>query len=111
MSDDLEQFHARNMSGDPQYAVARQLLDLGEAATQLREGAGLTRGQLGKLLGVKAHDIAVVEEETPRAPAGLLEAAVSLLVQKTVKPQSAHDSGVASSLRTVRQLRPALLAA
>jgi hypothetical protein len=66
---------------------------------------------LGKLLGVKAHDIAVVEEETPRAPAGLLEAAVRLLVQKTVKPQSPHGSGVASSLRTVRQLRPALLAA
>ena len=61
------------MAGDPQYAVARHLLELGEAVTQLREGAKLTRGQLGKLLRVKAQDIAIIEEETPRAPAGLLD--------------------------------------
>jgi len=35
MNDDLEQFHARNMASDPQYAVARHLLELGEAVTQL----------------------------------------------------------------------------
>ena len=110
MSDDLEQFHARNMSGDPQYAVARQLLDLGEAATQLREGVGLTRGQLGKLLRVKAQDIAIIEEETPRAPAGLLEAALSVLLQAT-KPQATRTPEVSDSIRTVRQLRPALVAA
>jgi hypothetical protein len=68
--DDLQKFHEKNMAGDPQYAIARQLLDLGEAVARLREGAGLTRGQLGKRLRVKASDIAVVEEETPRAPAG-----------------------------------------
>ena len=111
MSDDLQQFHTRNMAADPQYAVARQLLDLGEAVMQLREGAKLTRGQLGKLLGVKVQDIAVVEEETPRAPAGLLEAAVRLLVQKMAKPKTAHGSEIADSLRIVRHLRPALMAA
>ena len=68
------------MASDPEYAIARQLLDLGEAVACLREEAGLTRGELGKRLRVKARDIAVVEEETPRAPAGLLEAALSLLV-------------------------------
>src|SRR5438105_6193648 len=111
MSDDLEQFHARNMAADPQYCVARQLLDLGEAVMQLRAGAGLSRGQLGKLLVVKAQDIAVVEEETPRAPADLLEATVRLLVQKSAGPKNARNSEVADSLRIVRQLRPALLAA
>ena len=60
MSDDLVQFHARYMARDPQYVVARQLLEV-------REGAKMTRGQLGKLLHVKAQDIAIVEEETPRA--------------------------------------------
>jgi len=111
MSDDLEQFHARNIAGDPQYAVAQQLLDLGEAVAQLRKGAGLTRGQLGKLLGVKASAIEIIEEETPRSPAGLLEAAVRLLVQKTSRAQTAGSAGVADSLRTVRHLRPALVAA
>ncbi len=110
MSDDLQQFHARNMARDPRYAGARQLLELGEAITLLREGAGLTRGQLAKQLGVKAQDIAVVEEETPRASAGLLEAALGLLVQIS-KPRTEHDSEVADSLRMVRQLRPSLVAA
>jgi DNA-binding XRE family transcriptional regulator len=110
MSDDLEQFHARNMASDPQYAVARHLLELGEAVAQLREGAKLTRGQLGKLLRVKAQDIAIIEEETPRAPAGLLEAALSVLLLAT-KPQAEQTSEVSDSIRTVRQLRPALVAA
>lgn len=108
MSDDLQQFHTRNMARDPQYAVARQLLDLGEAVMQLRESAKLTRGQLARQLGVKAQDIAVVEEETPRASAGLLEAVLMFLVQR---PKAARSSGVADSLRTVRHFRPALLAA
>lgn len=110
MSDDLEQFHARNMARDPQYAVARQLLELGEAVMQLREGVKMTRGQLGKLLRVKALDIAIIEEETPRAPAGLLEAALSVLLQMT-KPQTSRTSEVSDSIRIVRQLRPALVAA
>ena len=110
MSDDLEQFHARNMASDPQYAVARQLLELGEAVTQLREGAKMTRGQLGRLLHVKAQDIAIIEEETPRAPAGLLEAALRVLVQAN-KPQAARTSEVSDSIRMVRQLRPALVPA
>ncbi len=98
------------MAGDPQYAVARHLLELGEAVAQLREGAKLTRGQLGKLLRVKAQDIAIIEEETPRAPAGLLEAALSVLLQAT-KPQATRTAGVSDSIRTVRHLRPALVAA
>ncbi|MCX6916236.1 MAG: hypothetical protein NT167_24870 [Verrucomicrobia bacterium] len=81
MSDDLEQFDARNMASDPLYAAARQLLELGEAVTQLREGAKMTRGQLGRLLRVKAQDITIIEEETPRAPAGLLEAALRVLLE------------------------------
>ena len=109
MNDDLEQFHARNMASDPQYAVARHLLELGEAVTQLREGAKLTRGQLGKLLRVKAQDIAIIEKRR-RAPAGLLEAALSVLLQAT-KPQAAQTSEVSDSIRTVRHLRPALVAA
>jgi transcriptional regulator with XRE-family HTH domain len=108
MSDDVEQFHARNMTRDPQYTVARQLFELGEAVTHLRQSAKLTRGQLAKRLRVKAQDIAIVEEETPRASAGLLEAVLAFLVQR---PRSARASDVADSLRTVRQLRPALLAA
>ncbi len=110
MNDDLQQFHVRNMARDPQYAVARQLLELGEAVTQLRESAKMTRGQVGKLLHVKAHDIAVVEEETPRAPAGLLEAALSVLLQ-AAKPQATQTAEVSDSIRTVRHLRPALVAA
>ena len=110
MSDDLARFHARNMASDPQYAVARQLLELGEAVTRLREGARMTRGQLGKLLRVKAQDIAIIEEETPRAPAGLLEAALRVLLQAN-KPQAARTSGVSDSIRTIRQLRPALVPA
>ena len=111
MSDDLEKFHALHMGADPQYAVARHLLQLGEAVTQLRHNAKLTRSQLGKLLRVKAQDIAVVEEETPRASAGLLEAALIVLLHKLPVPGKAHQSEVAHSLRTVRQLRPALLTA
>ena len=111
MSDDLQQFHARNMARDPQYAVARHLFELGEAVAHLRASAKLTRGQLGKLLRVKAQDIAIVEEETPRAPAGLLEAALSVLIQKLSALRGGHQSEVAGSLRTVRQLRPALMAA
>ncbi len=110
MNDDLERFHAQNSARDPQYAVASQLLELGEAVMQLREGARLTRGQLAKRLGVKAQDIAIVEEETPRAPAGLLEAALSVLVQMP-KADSARSADIADSLRMVRQLRPALVPA
>jgi hypothetical protein len=108
MIDDLEIFHARNLKDDPSYAVARQLLDLGEAVMQLRHAARLTRSQLGKLLGVKAADIAVLEEETPRASAGLLEASMRLLVQRTESPRG---SNVKESLRVIQQLRPGLLAA
>ena len=110
MSDDLEQFHARQMANDPQYAVARQLLELGEAVARLRQSAKMTRGQLGKLLRVKAQDIAVIEEETPRAPAGLLEAALRVLV-KANEPQAERASEVSDSIRTVRHLRPALVPA
>jgi hypothetical protein len=111
MIDDLEKFHARNTAADPHYAIARQLFDLGEAVTLLRENAGLTRGQLGKLLGVKARDIEIVEEDTPLAPAGVLEAALSLLIQKSAQPQTTRNSEVTDSIRTVRHLRPALVAA
>jgi DNA-binding XRE family transcriptional regulator len=110
MNDDLQQFHARNMASDRQYVVARQLLELGQAVAQLRQGAKITRSQLGKLLRVKAQDIAIIEEETPRAPAGLLEAALSVLIQMT-KPQATQTSVVSDSIRTVRQLRPLLVAA
>lgn len=111
MNDDLERFHTRNMTQDPQYAVARQLLDLGEAVTQLRQGAKLTRAQLAKRLGVKSRDIEMVEEQTPRASAGLLEAALRLLVQNTPAQKVRHKSDIAASLRTVRHLRPGLIAA
>lgn len=97
------------MSGDLNYAVARQLLDLGEAVAQLREQAKMTRGQLARRLRVKARDIAIVEEETPRAPAGLLEAALSLLVQVPVA--KAAQPAVFQSIRTIKQLRPALVSA
>ncbi len=110
MSDDLEQFHARQMANDPQYAVARQLLELGEAVSQLRQSANMTRGQLGKLLRVKAREIAVIEEETPRAPAGLLEAALRMLV-KANELQAERTSEVSNTIRTVRHLRPALVPA
>ena len=96
------------MASDGQYAIARQLLDLGNAVACLREEAGLTRSELGKQLRVKARDIAVVEEETPRAPAGLLEAALSLLVQM-LTPSMQKQSEVGTSLRTIRHLRPALV--
>lgn len=111
MTDDLQRFHARNMAQDPQYAVAHQLFELGEAVMQLREGAKLTRAQLGKRLGVKTRDIEIIEEETPGAPAGLLEAALSFLVQTTPAPKVGSNSDIAASLRTVRHLRPALMAA
>lgn len=110
MKDDLEQFHVRQLAVDPQYAIARQLLDLGDAIARLRERAGMTRGQLGKRLGVKARDIAIAEEETPRAPAGLVEEALSLLVQ-TLTPSMQRQSEVSTSLRTIRHLRPALVPA
>jgi hypothetical protein len=108
--DDLHKFHERNLAGDPHYAIARQLLDLGEAVTCLREGAGMTRGERGKQLRVKARDIALVEEVTPRAPAGLVEEALSFLVQR-LTPRVQRESEVWMSLRTIRQLRPALVSA
>ena len=98
------------MASDPQYAVASQLLELGEAVEQLRAHAQLTRGELGKRLGVKARDIAIVEEETPRAPAGLLEATLSLLLQMTSQ-RTATGSATAIPIRTIRHLRPALVPA
>jgi len=110
VKDDLDKFHERNMVSDPEYAIARQLLDLGEAVACLREKAGLTRGDLGKQLRVKARDIAIVEEETPRAPAGLLEAALSFLVQG-LAPAIQNQSEVSVSVRRIRELRPALVPA
>lgn len=76
----------------------------------MREEAGLTRGELGKRLRVKARDIAIVEEETPRAPAGLVEEALSFLVQM-LTPKMQRQSDVSISLRTIRYLRPALVSA
>lgn len=110
MKDDLQKFHDKNMTTDPQYAIARHLLDLGEAVTQLREQANMTRGELGKRLRVKARDIAIIEDETPLAPAGLLEAALSLLVQM-LSAKSAQPAAVCESIRTIRHLRPALMPA
>ncbi|PYL88562.1 MAG: hypothetical protein DMF16_08145 [Verrucomicrobia bacterium] len=98
------------MASDPHYAIARQLLDLGEAVAQLREQAGLTRSELGRQLRVKARDIAIVEEETPRAPAGLLEAALSLFMHE-ITPRMQQRSEVSMSMRRIRQLRPALVPA
>ncbi len=109
MKDDLQIFHERNKS-DPQYAAARHLFELGEAIASLREDARLTRGQLAKQLRVKARDIAIVEEETPRAPAGLLEAALSLLVQ-ICSGKAARPAVVAQSIRTIRHFRPTLVSA
>lgn len=109
MKDDLQKFHERNMANDPHYAAARHLFELGEALTLLREDAQLTRGELGKRLRVKARDIAIVEEETPRAPAGLLEAALSLLVQ-TASRKTRQAPAISHSIRTIRHFRPALLA-
>lgn len=110
MKDDLQKFHAKNMASDPQYAVARHLLDLGEAVALLREEAKMTRGELGKRLRVKARDIAVVENETPLAPAGLLEAALSLLMQ-TLSAKPTPPPAVSDSIRTIRALRPSLVPA
>lgn len=98
------------MANDPHYAIVRHLLDLGEAVAQLREQAKMTRGELGKLLRVKARDIEIVEEETPRAPAGLLESALNLLVQR-VSHSSNRAEEVERSIRTIRHLRPALVPA
>ena len=50
------------MVSDFEYAIARQLLDLGEAVACLRQNADLTREELGKQLRAKARDIAMVEE-------------------------------------------------
>ena len=95
------------MATDPHYAAARHLLELGEAVELLREEARLTRGELGKRLRVKARDIALVEEETPRAPAGLLEAALSLLVKLSLA--KAHQpAAVQRSIQTIRHFRPTL---
>jgi transcriptional regulator with XRE-family HTH domain len=110
MKDDLQQFHDANLMSDPQYAIARQLLDLGDAVARLRAERGLTRGELGKQLRVKAADIAVVEEETPRASAGLLEAALSFLVTG-ITSKMEHEAGVSVSLERIRRLRPALIPA
>jgi hypothetical protein len=110
VKDDLDRFHQRNMASDPEYAIARQLLELGEAVACLREKAGLTRGALGKQLRVKARDIAIVEEETPRAPAWLLEAALSLLL-KALAPATQQQSEVSLSVQRIRELRPALVPA
>jgi len=110
VKDDLQKFHDKNMANDPQYAVARHLLDLGEAVALLREEAKMTRGELGKRLGVKARDIAIVEDETPLAPAGLLEAALSLLMQM-LSAKRTPPLAVSASMRTIRALRPALVPA
>ena len=109
MKDDLQKFHERNMA-DEQYAIARQLLDLGDAVARLREERGMTRGELGRRLRVKARDIAMIEEETPRAPAGLLESALSLLMSG-VTPGMRREPEVSISVERVRQLRPGLVAA
>lgn len=98
------------MAADPQYAAARHLFELGEALALLREEARLTRGELGKRLRVKARDIAVIEEDTPLAPAGLLEAALSLLVQISSTKATRPDS-VSESIRTIRHFRPSLVPA
>jgi DNA-binding XRE family transcriptional regulator len=110
VKDDLQKFHEKNMSTDPQYAVARHLFDLGEAVAHLREEAKMTRGELGKRLRVKARDIAVIEDETPLAPAGLLEAALSLLMQM-LSEKRAQPPAVCESIRTIKYLRPALVPA
>ena len=110
MKDDLQRFHENNMASDPQYAVARHLHDLGEAVAHLREQANMTRGELGKRLRVKARDIAMIEDETPLAPAGLLEAALSLLVQM-LSAKAEQPAVVSESIRTIRHLRPALIPA
>lgn len=110
MKDDLQTFHQKNMASDPQYAVARHLLDLGEAVALLREEAKMTRGELGRRLRVKARDIAIVEDETPLAPAGLLEAALSYLMQM-VAVKGTRPLAVSAPIRTIRALRPALVPA
>jgi len=91
-----------------QYAVSRQLLELGEAVARLRKESGLTRGQLGKKLRVKASDIAIIEEETPRAPAGLLDAALRVLVNGVTPSMHRHPE-VSVSVERIRRLRPALV--
>ena len=106
--DELDKFHQQQLRTDPQYAIARQLLDLGDAIARLREEAGLTRGELGRRLRVKARDIAVLEDETPRAPAGLVEEALSLLVTG-VTPRMQKRAEVDISLSRIRTLRPALV--
>ena len=88
----------------------RQLLDLGDAVARLREERGMTRGELGKRLRVKARDIALIEEETPRAPAGLLESALSLLMSG-VTSKMKREPQLWISVERVRKLRPGLVAA
>lgn len=41
VKDDLQKFHEQNMA-DEQYAIARQLLDLGDAVARLREERHMT---------------------------------------------------------------------
>jgi len=107
VKDDLQKFHERNMR-DERYAISRQLLDLGEAVTRLREEAGMTRGELARKLRVKASDIAIIEEETPQAAAGLLEATLRMLVSHFAANMQRH-SQVSVSVERIRQLRPGLL--
>src|SRR5438270_9380893 len=107
VNDDLEKFHQRHMASDSHYAAARHLLELGEAVALLREEAKLTRAESGKRLRVKARDIALVEDETPLAPAGLLEAALSLLVQLSLT-KAKQPAAVVQSIRTIRHFRPTL---
>ncbi len=109
MKDDLQKFHERNMA-DEQYAIARQLLDLGDAVARLREERRMTRSELGKRLRVKARDIAIIEEETPRAPAGLLESALSFLMSGVTATMQ-REPEIRISVARVRQLRPALVSA
>jgi transcriptional regulator with XRE-family HTH domain len=97
------------MCTDPHYAVARQLLELGEAIARLRQEAGWTRGKLGRRLRVKAGDIEILEEDTPRAAAGLLEEALGLLVNE-IAPKMRKRADVGLSISRIRHLRPALVA-
>ena len=109
VKDDLQKFHERNLA-DEQYAIARQLLDLGDAVARLREERRMTRGELGKRLRVKARDIALVEEETPRASAGLLESALSFLMSG-VTPKMQHEPQIRVIGRAGAPASPQLVSA
>ena len=103
---DWGKYHSALLAQDPEYASGFRLLELGDAVRVLREHARLTRGQLGRELGVKAAAIAQVEEETFDVPAGLLEAAIAVLLRYQRRPSAGEAAG---ALRVVRQLRPALV--